>query len=129
MKCSFPLQYQDLASLTTLPKYTSGKVYYYPAFSATRDGDKMWGEKISKSRFHCSPPLPAMKCFFPRADAFPPSSRHKMLFHCRYKEVCKNLAQTLGWEAVMRVRCGKGLRISTFHGHFFIRSTDLLALP
>jgi len=80
-------QYQDLASLTTLPKYTSGKVYYYPAFSAARDGQKL------------------------------------------HAEVCKNLGQTLGWEAVMRVRCGKGLRISTFHGHFFIRSTDLLALP
>ena len=29
----------------------------------------------------------------------------------------------------MRIRCSKGLRISSFHGHFFIRSTDLLALP
>lgn len=34
-----------------------------------------------------------------------------------------------GWEAVMRIRCSKGLRVSGFHGHFFIRSTDLLALP
>ena len=33
------------------------------------------------------------------------------------------------WEGVMRIRCSKGLRISHFHGHFFIRSTDLLALP
>ena len=29
----------------------------------------------------------------------------------------------------MRIRCSKGLRVSGFHGHFFIRSTDLLALP
>jgi len=29
----------------------------------------------------------------------------------------------------MRIRCSKGLRISAFHGHFFIRSSDLLALP
>ena len=29
----------------------------------------------------------------------------------------------------MRIRCSKGLRISAFYGHFFIRSTDLLALP
>jgi hypothetical protein len=40
-----------------------------------------------------------------------------------------NLTRTTGWEAVMRIRCSKGLRISAFHGHFFIRSTDLLALP
>ena len=29
----------------------------------------------------------------------------------------------------MRIRCSKGLRINSFYGHFFIRSTDLLALP
>lgn len=29
----------------------------------------------------------------------------------------------------MRLRCSKGLKISAFLGHFFIRSTDLLALP
>jgi protein transport protein SEC24 len=32
-------------------------------------------------------------------------------------------------QAVMRIRCSKGLRISTFHGHFFNRSSDLLSLP
>lgn len=29
----------------------------------------------------------------------------------------------------MRIRCSKGLRVCAFLGHFFIRSTDLLALP
>ena len=46
-----------------------------------------------------------------------------------YAQVRHNLTRTTGWEAVMRIRCSKGLRISAFHGHFFIRSTDLLALP
>lgn len=41
----------------------------------------------------------------------------------------RNLARETAWEAVMRIRCSKGLRISAFFGHFFIRSTDLLALP
>lgn len=44
-------------------------------------------------------------------------------------ELSHNLTRTTGWEAVMRVRMSKGLRISSYHGHFFIRSTDLLALP
>ncbi|EFJ52467.1 hypothetical protein VOLCADRAFT_72688 [Volvox carteri f. nagariensis] len=44
-------------------------------------------------------------------------------------EICHNLTRPTAWEAVMRVRCSKGLRISAFHGHFFNRSTDLLALP
>ena len=39
------------------------------------------------------------------------------------------LTRETGWEAVMRVRCSRGLRVSNFYGHFFIRSTDLLALP
>ncbi|KAK9811733.1 hypothetical protein WJX72_009241 [[Myrmecia] bisecta] len=46
-----------------------------------------------------------------------------------HNEIVHNLTRTTGWEAVMRIRCSKGLRISNFHGHFFIRSTDLLALP
>jgi protein transport protein SEC24 len=29
----------------------------------------------------------------------------------------------------MRVRCTRGLAIHTFHGNFFVRSTDLLSLP
>jgi protein transport protein SEC24 len=44
-------------------------------------------------------------------------------------EVRRNLTRPTAWEAVMRVRCSKGLRVSSFHGHFFNRSTDLLALP
>ena len=29
----------------------------------------------------------------------------------------------------MRVRCTRGMRISNFYGNYFIRGTDLLALP
>ena len=32
-------------------------------------------------------------------------------------------------EAVIRVRASRGLRMSSFHGNFFVRSTDLLAMP
>ena len=39
------------------------------------------------------------------------------------------LTRETGWEAVMRVRCSRGLKVSNFYGHFFIRSTDLLQLP
>ena len=46
-----------------------------------------------------------------------------------HSEVVHNLTRPTAWEAVMRIRCSKGLRISSFHGHFFNRSTDLLALP
>ncbi|XP_058054708.1 protein transport protein Sec24A [Anopheles bellator] len=39
------------------------------------------------------------------------------------------LMRKIGFEAVMRVRCTRGLAIHTFHGNFFVRSTDLLSLP
>lgn len=36
-------------------------------------------------------------------------------------EVTHNLTRPTAWEAVMRIRCSKGLRIASFHGHFFNR--------
>lgn len=39
------------------------------------------------------------------------------------------LTRKIGFESVMRVRCTRGLAIHTFHGNFFVRSPDLLALP
>jgi len=83
----FSSVYCDLASISAMPKYTCGQVYYYPGFNAQRDGAKL------------------------------------------ESELSNNLTRLTGWEAVMRIRCSKGLKISSFHGHFFIRSTDLLALP
>ncbi|KAF6250863.1 Sec23/Sec24 trunk domain-containing protein, partial [Scenedesmus sp. NREL 46B-D3] len=44
-------------------------------------------------------------------------------------ELSRNLTRPTAWEAVMRIRCSRGLKIGSFHGHFFNRSTDLLALP
>ncbi len=79
--------YADLASLSTLPRYTGGQVYHYPAFRVERDGPRL------------------------------------------SKELRHNLTRFTAWEAVCRVRCSKGFRVSSFNGHFFIRSMDLLALP
>lgn len=39
------------------------------------------------------------------------------------------LASPICLEAVIRVRASRGLRMSSFHGNFFVRSTDLLSLP
>ena len=44
-------------------------------------------------------------------------------------ELNKNLTIDTAFEAVCRVRCSRGMRISNFYGNFFIRGTDLLALP
>uniref|UniRef100_A0A1A9WHU5 Protein transport protein Sec24A n=1 Tax=Glossina brevipalpis TaxID=37001 RepID=A0A1A9WHU5_9MUSC len=39
------------------------------------------------------------------------------------------LIRKIGFEAVMRIRCTRGLQVHTFHGNFFVRSIDLLSLP
>uniref|UniRef100_A0A4W3GBR7 SEC24 homolog B, COPII coat complex component n=1 Tax=Callorhinchus milii TaxID=7868 RepID=A0A4W3GBR7_CALMI len=44
------------------------------------------------------------------------------------KDIKRYLTRKIGFEAVMRIRCTKGLSIHTFHGNFFVRSTDLLSL-
>lgn len=44
-------------------------------------------------------------------------------------EFANVLASPIGLEAVIRVRGTRGLRLSAFWGNFFVRSTDLLALP
>ena len=79
--------YADLASLSTLPRYTGGSVYHYPGVRVERDAVRL------------------------------------------AKELRHNLTRFTAWEAVCRVRCSKGFRVSSFNGHFFIRSMDLLALP
>eukprot|EP00250_Pteridium_aquilinum_P016949 c23383_g1_i2 orf=480-4016(-) len=44
-------------------------------------------------------------------------------------ELARDLTRETAWEAVLRIRCGKGMRFSTYHGHFMLRSSDLMALP
>ncbi|KAL3938641.1 MAG: hypothetical protein SGARI_001666, partial [Bacillariaceae sp.] len=45
------------------------------------------------------------------------------------EQLNKVLTQETAFEAVMRIRCTKGMRINNFYGNFFIRGTDLMALP
>ena len=60
------------------------------------------------------------------ARAGRPLKVHSML---QVAEINRNLTRHTGWEAVMRIRVSRGVRISSFHGHFFVRSSDLLSLP
>jgi protein transport protein SEC24 len=47
----------------------------------------------------------------------------------RFKRLfSRYLTRKIGFEAVLRIRCSKGLSLHTFHGNFFVRSTDLLAM-
>ncbi|XP_059286889.1 protein transport protein SEC24 A-like [Lycium ferocissimum] len=57
--------------------------------------------------------------------SFQASSHKDRLCH----ELTRDLTRETAWESVMRIRCGKGVRFTTYHGNFMLRSTDLIALP
>jgi hypothetical protein len=44
-------------------------------------------------------------------------------------DLSHNLTRATAFEAVMRVRATRGIRFSNFYGNYFVRGTDLLALP
>jgi protein transport protein SEC24 len=46
-----------------------------------------------------------------------------------HSDLVHDLTRTTGFEAVMRVRCSRGVRVLNFYGNFFIRGQDLLAMP
>ncbi|KAH7029407.1 protein transport protein SEC24 [Microdochium trichocladiopsis] len=85
----FSSQYQDVASLSNLPRYTGGQTWFYPGWNAGRAED-------------------AIK------------------FASEFSDF---LSSEIGLEAVLRVRATTGLRMSTFYGNFFNRSSDLCAFP
>ena len=85
----FSSQYQDVASLSNLPRYTGGQTYLYPGWNAARSEDAI---KFAR-------------------------------------EFSDYLSSEIGLEAVLRVRATTGLRMSTFYGNFFNRSSDLCAFP
>ncbi|KAI4597851.1 COPII subunit [Pestalotiopsis sp. 9143b] len=85
----FSSQYQDVASLSNLPRYTGGQTWFYPGWNAGRPEDAI---KFAR-------------------------------------EFSDFLSSEIGLEAVLRVRATTGLRMSTFYGNFFNRSSDLCAFP
>lgn len=85
----FSSQYQDVASLSNLPRYTGGQTYFYPGWNAARKEDAI---KFAH-------------------------------------EFSEYLSSEIGLEAVLRVRATTGLRMNTFYGNFFNRSSDLCAFP
>ena len=44
-------------------------------------------------------------------------------------QIIKTLTTPTAFEAVMRIRCTKGMRITNYYGNYSIRGTDLMSLP
>lgn len=82
-------QYVDLATISGISRFSSGCIYHFPLYKASR---------------------------ILQAENFE-------------RNLKRYLTRKIGFEAVMRIRCTRGLSIHTFHGNFFVKSTDLLSLP
>lgn len=81
--------YQDVASLSNLPRYTSGQTHFYPSWTAANESQVT---KLSQ-------------------------------------ELLNHLSMEIAVEAVLRVRGSTGVRMTTFYGNFFNRSSDLCCFP
>lgn len=44
-------------------------------------------------------------------------------------ELAHTLTRETSWEAVVRMRCTKGMRLANFYGNHFLRGPDLLSVP
>lgn len=82
-------KYQDVATLSNLPRFTAGQTHFYPSWVCTKIEDV---NKLSK-------------------------------------EISEHLSMDIALEAVLRVRCSTGFRMSGFFGNFFNRSSDLCSFP
>jgi len=83
----FSNRYTDTASLGSLCQITGGQMFYYPSFTAAKDGQVFAANLI------------------------------------------RSLTRNTAWEAVMRVRTSRGLNITSYHGNYFLKQSDLLGLP
>lgn len=82
-------KYQDVASLSNLPRFTAGQTHFYPSWICSKVEDV---NKLSR-------------------------------------EISEHLSMDIALEAVLRVRCSTGFRMSGFFGNFFNRSSDLCSFP
>ncbi|WFD42955.1 COPII subunit [Malassezia psittaci] len=77
------------------------------------------------STLSCLPRYTGGQTFsYPQFNAQRPQDAEKFS-----KELQNVLASPVSFEAVLRLRATRGVRPSSFHGNFFVRSSDLLALP
>ncbi|KAL3310058.1 hypothetical protein Ciccas_011384 [Cichlidogyrus casuarinus] len=116
----FNSQYSDLATLAGASRHSGGQIYHYPDFHYVpglhtsrrirREGGAICDQTKPGSMDKNNDP------------GWIEAQRFSQDFD-RY------LTRKLGLEAVLRVRCSTGVSLEAFHGCFFVRSMDLLALP
>ncbi|VDO03169.1 unnamed protein product [Rodentolepis nana] len=117
--------YCDIATISGVSRYSGGSVYHYPNFhydpevhgplsvsSDSGDSGGVQTDHQNKQKKVASHEL----CDYIEVESL-------------RKDFQRYLTRKIGFEAVLRVRCSRGINIQNFYGNFFMRSVDLLNLP
>nr|CDS34441.2 protein transport protein Sec24B [Hymenolepis microstoma] len=117
--------YCDIATISGVSRYSGGSVYHYPNFHY--DPEVYGPLSVSSESGDSRDVQPVYQ-----------NQQKKVAPHelCDYVEVeslrkdfQRYLTRKIGFEAVLRVRCSRGVNVQNFYGNFFMRSVDLLNLP
>jgi protein transport protein SEC24 len=125
--------FADLASLAAIPRYTCGQVGMVHVWCGGRKGAGGGGETGRGSATGGWRGAPRRLLLHKLPTRCPVQVYHYPSFHAARDgpklsaELRRNLTRPTAWEAVMRIRCSRGLKISSFHGHFFNRRCGLVA--
>lgn len=110
--------YCDIATISGVARFSGGGVYHYPNFhydpEAQRQpvgGGDTGGHQEQKRKL-----APYELCDYVEVESL-------------RRDLLRYLIRKIGFEAVLRLRCTRGLTVQNFYGNFFMRSVDLLILP
>ncbi|KAL5966595.1 Protein transport protein Sec24B [Taenia solium] len=110
--------YCDIATVSGVARFSGGGVYHYPNFHYDPEGQgQSVGEGDTGSQQkHKKKVAPHESCDYVEVESL-------------RRDLLRYLTRKIGFEAVLRLRCTRGLAVQNFYGNFFMRSVDLLTLP
>ena len=119
--------YLDLATLSGISKFSGGQVQHFPGYHMVENAPSAARFEMALSRY-----VGIDRCCI--REKLRTKEKKILKGPCNGKAAnfqltSRYLTRKIGFEAVMRVRCTRGITPHTFHGNFFVRSTDLLSLP
>ncbi|KAF6155789.1 hypothetical protein GIB67_000374 [Kingdonia uniflora] len=117
---------------STLPSLGVGRLKLRKSDPHVSGTDKEHALRVPEDLFYkqMAADLTKNPCKYTGGQVYYYPNFHVALHHQKLRyELSRDLTRETAWEAVMRIRCGKGVRFTTYHGHFMLRSTDLMALP
>ncbi|KAK0598247.1 hypothetical protein LWI29_032916 [Acer saccharum] len=112
----------DVISFPTLQIDQNGYLKDYSRFSMSCSEGGYFGPYRNSTMCNRAKYTGGQVYYYP---SFQATNQGEKLRH----ELLRDLTRETAWEAVMRIRCGKGIRFMSYDGNFMLRSTDLLALP